>query len=64
MVITSIKTDGTVARTIRQVLSEHFDLEVRSHHTPGGKNILVELELYPKGSVPVEKPPKRKNKRM
>ena len=64
MVSTTIKSDGDTARNVRQILSEHYDLEVKSRHTPDGKDLHVELVLYPKGSVPAEKPPKRKHNRI
>jgi len=60
MVSTTIKSDGDTARNIRQILCEHYDLEIKSHHTPDGKDLHVELVLYPKGTLPVEKLPKRK----
>jgi len=63
MVFTTIKTDGDTARNVRQILSEHYDLEVKYRHAPDGKDLRVELVLYPKGSVPAEKPPKRKHNR-
>ena len=64
MVFTTIKTDGDTARNVRQILSEHYDLEVKYRHTPDGKDLYVELVLYSKGSLSVEKPPKRKHNRI
>ena len=64
MVSTTIKSDGDTARNVRQILSENYDLEVKYRHTPDGKDLYVELVLYPKGSLSVEKPPKRKHNRM
>ena len=61
MVSTTIKSDGDTARNVRQMLSEYYDLEVKYQHTPDGKDLRVELVLYSKGSLSVEKPPKRKN---
>ena len=61
---TTIKTDGDTARNVRQILSEHYDLEVKYRHTPDGKDLRVELVLYPKGSVPAEKQLKRKHNRI
>ena len=48
MVITTIKSNGTLARELRQILCEHYDLEVKYRHTPDGKDLLVELVLYPR----------------
>ena len=64
MVITTIKSGGALAREARQILSDHYDLELKTHHTPDGGDLLVELVLYPKGSLSVEKPPKRKHNRI
>ena len=64
MVFTTIKSDGDTARNVRQILSEKYDLEVKYRHTPDGGDLLVELVLYPKGSLSVEKPPRRKHNRM
>ena len=64
MVLTTIKTDGALAREVRLILSEHYDIELKTHHTPDGDDLLVELVLYPKGSLSVEKPPKRKHNRL
>ena len=47
MVSTTIKSDGDTARNVRQILSEHYDLEVKCRHTPDGKDLHVELVLYP-----------------
>lgn len=58
MVSTTIKSDGDTARNVRQILSEHYDLEVKYRHTSDGKDLHVELVLYSKGSLSVEKPPK------
>ena len=64
MVSTTIKSDGGTARNIRQILSEHYDLEVNYRHTPDGKDLHVDLVLHSKGSVSAEKTPKRKHNRM
>ena len=64
MVFTTIKTDGDTARNVRQILSEHYDLEVKYRHTPDGKDLRVELVLYPKGSVSADKQLKRKHNRI
>lgn len=64
MVSTTIKSDGDTARNVRQILSEHYDLEVKYRHTPDGKDLRVELVLYPKGSVSAEKQLKRKHNRI
>ena len=61
MVITTVKSNGTVAREIREILSEHYDLIIKSRYTADGKDIHIELDLYPKGSLPVEKPKKKMN---
>ena len=58
MVSTTIKSDGDTARNVRQILSEHYDLEVKYRHTSDSKDLHVELVLYSKGSLSVEKPPK------
>ena len=63
MVITTIRSNGTVAREIRRILCEHYDIEVETQHTPDVEDILVELVIYPKGTLPVEKSCKRKRKR-
>ena len=64
MVFTTIKTDGDTARNVRQILSKHYDLEVKYRHTPDGKDLRVELVLYPKGSVSADKQLKRKHNRI
>ena len=64
MVFTTIKTDGDTARNVRQILSEYYDLEVKYRHTPDGKDLRVELVLYPKGSVSAEKQLKQKHNRI
>ena len=63
MVITTIRSNGTVAREIRRILCEHYDVEVKTQHTPDGEDILVELVIYSNGTLPAEKPCKRKRKR-
>ena len=55
MVIITIKSDGTAARNVREILGKHYDLEVKSRHTPDGKDLLVGLVHYPKGSVYAKK---------
>ncbi len=64
MIITTIKSNGTLAQEVRQVLSEHYDMEMKAQHTPDGSDLLIELALYPKGSLTLEKPPKRKHNRI
>ena len=64
MVSTTIKSEGDTARNVRHILSEHYDLEVKYRHTPDGKDLRVELVLYPKGSVSAEKQLKRKHNRI
>ena len=59
MVITTIRSNGTLAREIRQMLCERYDVVVKMRHTPDGSDLLVELEPHPKGSLLVEKPAKR-----
>ena len=63
MVITTIISDGTAARDIRTMLCERYDVTVETRHTPDGSDLIIELALYPKGSLPVEKPPKRNHSR-
>ena len=64
MVTTTIKSDGDLARDLRSRLCEHYDVIVESRHTPDGKDLLIELHLYPKGTLPIEKPIKRKHNRI
>lgn len=47
------------------LLCENYDVEVwKKQHTPSGNDLIMELVLHPKGSVPIEKPPKRKKNRI
>ena len=48
MVFTTIKSDGDTARNVRQILSEHYDLEVKYRHTPDGKDLRVSSCFTPK----------------
>ena len=65
MVTFTVKTDGFSSHCVWELLCEHFDVEVwKQHHTPDGKDLIMELVLHPKGSIPVEKPSKRKKNRI
>jgi len=64
MVITTIRSNGFTAMLVRQALWEYFDIEItRNQHSPDGENVFVDLTLHPKGSLPVEKPQKRKRRK-
>ena len=64
MIITTIRSDGLTAHLARQALCEHFDVEItRNQHSLDGEKVFVDLTLHPKGSLPVEKPQKRKRNR-
>lgn len=59
MVFTTIKSDGDTARNVRQILRENYDLEIKYRHTSDGTDLVIELVLHQKGSLPVEKSHKR-----
>ena len=65
MVTFTVKTDGFSSHCVWELLCENFDVEIwKQHHTPDGKDLIMELALHPKGSIPIEKPPKRKKSRI
>ena len=65
MVTFTVKTDGFSSHCVWELLCENFDVEIwKQHHTPDGKDLIMELVLHPKGSIPVEKPSKRKKSRI
>lgn len=63
MIITTVKLNDAVAGEIRRILCEYYDVEVKTQHTPDGEEIIVELILYPKGTLTIEKLIKRKRRR-
>ena len=64
MVTFTVRTDCFSSHSVWELLCEKYDVEVwKQQHTPDGKDLVMELVLHPKGSVPVEKSSKRKKNR-
>lgn len=61
-VIHTIKLKGQEEHDLRLLLAEHYDVVASYHHSTDGETIFYDLELFPKGSLPKYKEPKRKTK--
>lgn len=61
MVTFTVKTDGFSSHCVWELLCEHFDVEVwKQHHTPDGKDLIMELVLHPKGSSRLKNLPRER----
>ena len=58
--IYTIILSGGESVKFRELVSEYYDVIVKTHHSPDGEQLYCDLELHPKDSLPTYKPPKRK----
>lgn len=58
--IYTIILSGEESVKFRELVSEHYNVIVKTHHSPDGEQLYCDLELHPKGSLPTYKSPKRK----